>query len=180
MSILKVTPEMAMGYAKEKGKNIATTFKEFSGNLLSLFRPPSPSKVSSFLQSPSTEDKNSERAAKIASASEEFTQSMRVRDDSVFPGYFRTGWDTTLGTVNKACPDINPADYVCPDDEALLQRFRTRVVISDCTPQDPLLPPPESSSRPSADDSSSSSGTTETSSESDGDDDIDTEGTSAP
>ena len=52
--------------------------------------------------------------------SDEFTQSMRVRDDSVFPGFFRTGWDTALGTVNEACPDINPADYVCPDDEALL------------------------------------------------------------
>ncbi|KAL8131461.1 hypothetical protein AgCh_007409 [Apium graveolens] len=75
--------------------------------------------------------------------SEEFTQSMRVRDDSVFPGFFRTGWDTTLGTVNEACPDINPADYVCLDDEALLQRFRTRVVVSDRIPQDPLLPPPE-------------------------------------
>ncbi|XP_074346724.1 uncharacterized protein LOC141685529 [Apium graveolens] len=97
--------------------------------------------------------------------SEEFTQSMRVRDDSVFSGFFRTSWDTTLGTVNEACPDTNPANYVCPDDEALLQRFRTRVVVSDRTPQDPHLPPPESSSRPFADDSSSSFGTTETSSE---------------
>ncbi|XP_074376982.1 uncharacterized protein LOC141718500 [Apium graveolens] len=75
--------------------------------------------------------------------SEEFAQSMRIRDDSVFPGFFRTGWDTALGTVNEACPDINPADYICPDDEALLQRFRTRVVVSDHVPQDPLLPPPE-------------------------------------
>ena len=57
--------------------------------------------------------------------SEEFAQSMRIRDDSVFPGFFSTGWDTALGTVNEACPDINPADYICPDDEALLQRFRT-------------------------------------------------------
>jgi len=113
--------------------------------------------------------------------SEEFAQSMRIRDDSVFPGFFRTGWDTALGTVNEACPDINPADYVCPDDEALLQRFRTRVVVSDHVPQDPLLPPPESSSRPAEDDSSSSSSeTTETSSESGGDDDMDAEGTSAP
>ncbi|XP_074340432.1 uncharacterized protein LOC141678097 isoform X2 [Apium graveolens] len=113
--------------------------------------------------------------------SEEFAQSMRIRDDSVFPGFFRTGWDTTLGTVNEACPDINPADYVCPDDEALLQRFRTRVVVSDHVPQDPLLPPPESSSRPAEDDSSSSSSeTTETSSESGEDDDMDAEGTSAP
>ncbi|XP_074327654.1 uncharacterized protein LOC141665568 [Apium graveolens] len=96
--------------------------------------------------------------------SEEFAQSMRIRDDSVFPGFFRTGWDTALGTVNEACPDINPADYICPDDEALLQRFRTRVVVSDHVPQDPLLPPPESSSRPAEDDnSSSSSETTETS-----------------
>ncbi|XP_074322742.1 uncharacterized protein LOC141659699 [Apium graveolens] len=76
--------------------------------------------------------------------SEEFAQSMRIRDDSVFPEFFRTGWDTALGTVNEACPDINPADYICPDDEALLQRFRTRVVVSDHVPQDPLLPPPES------------------------------------
>ncbi|XP_074356943.1 uncharacterized protein LOC141696720 [Apium graveolens] len=113
--------------------------------------------------------------------SEEFAQSMRIRDDSVFPGFFRTGWDTTLGTVNEACPDINPADYICPDDEALLQRFRTRVVVSDHVPQDPLLPPPESSSRPAEDDSSSSSSeTTETSSESGEDDDMDAEGTSAP
>ncbi|KAL8115338.1 hypothetical protein AgCh_021986 [Apium graveolens] len=113
--------------------------------------------------------------------SEEFAQSMRIRDDSVFPGFFRTGWDTALGTVNEACPDINPADYVCPDDEALLQRFRTRVVVSDHVPQDPLLPPPESSSRPAEDDSSSSSSEmTETSSESGGDDDMDAEGTSAP
>ncbi|KAL8127159.1 hypothetical protein AgCh_014181 [Apium graveolens] len=112
--------------------------------------------------------------------SKEFTQSMRVRDDSVFPRFFRTGWDTALGTVNEACPDINPPDYVCPDDEALLQRFRTRVVISDRIPQDPLLLPPESSSRPAADDSSSSSGMTETFSESRGDDDMDAEGTSAP
>ncbi|KAL8093524.1 hypothetical protein AgCh_035409 [Apium graveolens] len=81
----------------------------------------------------------------------------------------------------RASPDINPADYVCPDDEALLQRFRTRVVVSDRTPQDPLLPPPESSSRPSVDDhSSSSSGTTETSSESGADDDMDAEGSSGP
>ncbi|KAL8105086.1 hypothetical protein AgCh_029032 [Apium graveolens] len=113
--------------------------------------------------------------------SEEFAQSMRIRDDSVFPGFFRTGWDTTLGTVNEACPDINPADYVCPDDEALLQRFRTRVVASDHVPQDPLLSPPESSSRPAEDDSSSSSSEmTETSSESREDDDMDAEGTSAP
>ncbi|XP_074338424.1 uncharacterized protein LOC141676630 [Apium graveolens] len=34
--------------------------------------------------------------------SEEFTQSMRVRDDSMFSGFFRTGWDTALGTVNEA------------------------------------------------------------------------------
>ncbi|KAL8125907.1 hypothetical protein AgCh_013274 [Apium graveolens] len=88
--------------------------------------------------------------------SEEFAQSMRIRDDSVFPGFFRTGWDTALGTVNEACPDINPADYVYPDDEALLQR-------------------------PAEDDSSSSSSeTTETSSESGEDDDMDAEGTSAP
>ncbi|XP_074375545.1 uncharacterized protein LOC141717394 [Apium graveolens] len=113
--------------------------------------------------------------------SEEFAQSMRIRDDSVFPGFFRTGWDTALGTVNEACPDINPADYICPDDEALLQRFRTRVVVSDHVPQDPLLPPPESSSRPAEDDSSSSSSeTTETSSESGEDDNMDAEGTSAP
>ncbi|XP_074363045.1 uncharacterized protein LOC141703399 isoform X2 [Apium graveolens] len=112
--------------------------------------------------------------------SEEFAQSMRIRDDSVFPGFFRTGWDTALGTVNEACPDINPTDYVCPDDEALLQRFRTRVVVSDHVSQDPLLPPPESSSRPAEDDSSSSSETTETSSESGEDDDMDAEGTSAP
>ena len=112
--------------------------------------------------------------------SEEFTQSMTVRDDSVFPGFFRTGWDTALGTVNEAFPDINPADYVCPDDEALLQRFRTRVVVSDRIPQDPLLLSPESSSRPAADDSSSSSGTTETSSESGEDDDMDVDGTYAP
>ncbi|XP_074351577.1 uncharacterized protein LOC141690700 [Apium graveolens] len=113
--------------------------------------------------------------------SEEFAQSMRIRDDSVFPEFFRTGWDTALGTVNEACPDINPADYICPDDEALLQRFRTRVVVSDHVPQDPLLPPPESSSRPAEDDSSSSSSeTTETSSESGEDDDMDAEGTSAP
>ncbi|KAL8097995.1 hypothetical protein AgCh_030937 [Apium graveolens] len=89
-----------------------------------------------------------------------------------------------LGESNAelvACPDINPADYVCPDDEALLQRFRTRVVVSDHVPQDPLLPPPESSSRPAEDDSSSSSSeTTETSSESGEDDDMDAEGTSAP
>ncbi|XP_074331467.1 uncharacterized protein LOC141668466 [Apium graveolens] len=112
--------------------------------------------------------------------SEEFAQSMRIRDDSVFPGFFRTGWDTALGTVNEACPDINPADYICPDDEALLQRFRTRVVVSDHVPQDPLLPPPESSSRPAEDDSSSSSSeTTETSSESGEDDNMDAEGTSA-
>ncbi|XP_074327831.1 uncharacterized protein LOC141665748 [Apium graveolens] len=108
--------------------------------------------------------------------SEEFAQSMRIRDDSVFPGFFRTGWDTALGTVNEACPDINPADYICIDDEALLQRFRTRVVVSDHVPQDPLLPPPESSSRPAEDDSSSSSSeTTETSSESGEDDDMDAE-----
>ncbi|KAL8155202.1 hypothetical protein AgCh_000546 [Apium graveolens] len=101
--------------------------------------------------------------------SEEFAQSMRIRDDSVFPKFFRTGWDTTHGTVNEACPNINPADYVCPDDEALLQRFHTRVVVSDYVPQDPLLPPPESSSRPVKDDSSSSpSEMTETSSESGG------------
>ncbi|KAL8124561.1 hypothetical protein AgCh_012279 [Apium graveolens] len=113
--------------------------------------------------------------------SEEFAQSMRIRDDSVFPGFFRTGWDTALGTVNEACPDINPSDYICPDDEALLQRFRTRVVVSDHIPQDPLLPPPESSSRPAEEDISSSSfETTETSSESGGDDDMDAEGTSAP
>ncbi|XP_074327765.1 uncharacterized protein LOC141665682 [Apium graveolens] len=112
--------------------------------------------------------------------SEEFAQSMRIRDDSVFPEFFRTGWDTALGTVNEACPDINPADYICPDDEALLQRFRTRVVVSDHVPQDPLLPPPESFSRPAEDDSSSSSETTETSSESGEDDDMDAEGTSAP
>ncbi|KAL8146471.1 hypothetical protein AgCh_004269 [Apium graveolens] len=113
--------------------------------------------------------------------SEEFTQSMRIRDDSVFPGFFRTGWDMALGTVNEACPDINPADYVCPDDEALLQRFCTRVVVSDHVPQDPLLPHPESSSRPAEDDSSSSSSEmTETSSESGEDDDMDAEGTSAP
>ncbi|XP_074336365.1 uncharacterized protein LOC141673515 [Apium graveolens] len=31
--------------------------------------------------------------------SEEFAQSMRIRDDSVFPEFFRTGWDTALGTV---------------------------------------------------------------------------------
>ncbi|XP_074327598.1 uncharacterized protein LOC141665510 [Apium graveolens] len=30
--------------------------------------------------------------------SEEFAQSMRIRDDSVFPGFFRIGWDTALGT----------------------------------------------------------------------------------
>ncbi|KAL8133832.1 hypothetical protein AgCh_009047 [Apium graveolens] len=30
--------------------------------------------------------------------SEEFAQSMRISDDSVFPGFFRTGWDTALGT----------------------------------------------------------------------------------
>ncbi|KAL8155304.1 hypothetical protein AgCh_000616 [Apium graveolens] len=113
--------------------------------------------------------------------SEEFTQSMRIRDDSVFPGFFRTGLDTALGTVNEACPDINPVDYICPDDEALLQRFHTRVVVSDHIPQDPLLPPHESSSRPAEDDSSSSSSeTTETSSERRGDDDMDAEGTSAP
>ncbi|KAL8091785.1 hypothetical protein AgCh_034152 [Apium graveolens] len=113
--------------------------------------------------------------------SEKFAQSMRIRDDSVFPGFFRTGWDTALGIMNEACPEINPADYVCPDDEALLQRFRTRVVVSDHVPQDLLLPPPESSSRPAEDDSSSSSSEmTKTSSESRGDDDMDAEGTSAP
>ncbi|KAL8108536.1 hypothetical protein AgCh_024846 [Apium graveolens] len=73
------------------------------------------------------------------------------------------------------------ADYVCPDDEALLQRFHTRVVVSDHVPQDPLLPPPESSSRLAEDDSSSSSSEmTETSSKTGEDDDMDAEGTSAP
>ncbi|XP_074342329.1 uncharacterized protein LOC141679849 [Apium graveolens] len=66
--------------------------------------------------------------------SEEFAQSMRIRDDSVFPEFFRTGWDTALGTVNEACPDINPADYICPDDEALLQScldLRFKLLIFD-------------------------------------------------
>ncbi|XP_074342044.1 uncharacterized protein LOC141679439 [Apium graveolens] len=61
--------------------------------------------------------------------SEEFAQSMRIRDDSVFPEFFRTGWDTALGTVNEACPDINPADYICPDDEALLQRSLKELLV---------------------------------------------------
>ncbi|KAL8116122.1 hypothetical protein AgCh_022572 [Apium graveolens] len=98
-------------------------------------------------------------------------RKMKRKEEELGEANAETGWDTALGTVNEACPDFNPTNYVCPDDEALLQRFRTRVFVSDRIPQDPILPPPESSSRLSTDDHSSSSSkteTTETSSESEG------------
>ena len=86
--------------------------------------------------------------------SEEFVQVMRAHDDTVFPGFFRTGWDAGISAVQQHYPEIDPGTYQSPDDDALIQQFRMQATISD----DPM--PDATVAETAAEDSDSSSAKT--------------------
>ena len=94
--------------------------------------------------------------------SEEFVQVMRAHDDTVFPGFFRTGWGAGISAVQQHYPEIDPGTYQSPDDDAFIQQFRMQATISvdpmpDATVAETAVEDSESSSAKTARDSGSSS-----------------------
>lgn len=51
---------------------------------------------------------------------------MRAHDDTVFPGFFRTGWKAGVSVVQEHYPELNPTDNQSPDDTASFSNFVLR------------------------------------------------------
>lgn len=84
----------------------------------------------------------------------DFVHVMRAHNDTVFPSFFRTGWNAGVRTIQEHYPNINPVSYQSPDDVALIHQFRRQATISD-------YPMPEASTaRTVAEDFETSSGET--------------------
>lgn len=93
---------------------------------------------------------------------EDFVHVMRVHDDDVFPGFFRTGWEAGVKAVQENYPEIDLADYPTPEDPILLQQFRTQVHLTE---EGDAAVPEASSARANIEDSDSSSSETGSESE---------------
>lgn len=94
---------------------------------------------------------------------DEFVQVMRAHEDAVFPYFFRSGWNAGVSAVQEYYPDLNPGDYQCPDDAALIQKFRRQATIFDSPMPDAAIAETitkdsETSSGETASDEGSSSG----------------------